>query len=317
MDLYQKEAKETIAFYPDPHVTKLTKRLAEKNDVPIERILVGNGAAELIFLLASCFREKKVRIIEPAFSEYRDACTAYGCEVDSFVLEEPWELHKEQMKQMVKGVDLLFLCSPNNPTGVRYSKEQIVTLLKEADKGNVTVVLDEAFYDFCEEKQGLQQLCHMFPHLIVLRSLTKMYAIAGLRLGYMIANERLIKKVKTFQPPWSVNGLAQSIGFHLLDEESFVTQSVHYLHTERERMRRALEQLDFFISPSTVNFYLLSERNKKDLKPLFLFLLHNGIVPRHTYNFNGLDGCYLRLAVKDRQSNDQLLRLLQNWRLQK
>ncbi len=303
-----------MANYPDPHVTQLTKLLAERNHVLTTQVLVGNGAAELIFLLASLFRDKKVRIIEPAFSEYRDACSAYGCRIESFILQEPWELKGETIKTIVSGVELLFLCSPNNPTGVRYPKATIVALLKEAEKANVHVVVDEAFYDFCEEQEGLEDLCHEFQNLIILRSLTKMYAIAGLRLGYMIADETVIRRLKALQPPWSVNGLAQKIGLSLLQDRSFVRDTVKKLHVERKWMKEKLEGLNFDISCSTVNFYLLSEKNKGDLHELFVYLLKRGIVARHTYNFNGLNGRYLRLAVKDRPSNEQLLLALMDWR---
>lgn len=314
LDTYQKEMVSTISAYPDPHVTDLTARLAQQNNIQTTNILVGNGAAELIFLIASLFRGKRVMIVEPAFSEYRDACEAHGCEVHSFVLEAPWQLEIEQLTMAIKHADLLFLCSPNNPTGVRYHDKQIITLLKEAEKAGVYVVIDEAFYDFCEEKRGLEPFLHSYPKLILLRSMTKIYAIAGLRLGYVMANERVVDDLKKLQPPWSVNGFAQKVGLSLLAEDSFVRKSVAELHSERKRMIPALEKLGFDVAPSTVNFYLLSEHKKEDLKSLFHFLAEHGIITRHTYNFKGLDGKYLRLAVKGRQSNDYLLQTLTKWR---
>ncbi len=308
------ESLSTISTYPDPHVTELRERLAQQNAVLSTQILVGNGAAELIFLLAGLFRGKKVRIVEPAFSEYRDACLAHDCQVQSLVLEAPWKLDKEHIKAAIKDIDLLFLCSPNNPTGIRYEDETIIALVEAAERAGIYVVIDEAFYDFCEQKRGLQELIHSYSKLILLRSMTKMYAIAGIRLGYMLANEELIQQIKKRQPPWSVNGLAQKIGLQLLDEDDFVKKSVADLSSERERMRNELVKLDFDISPSVVNFYLVSEQKKENLKPLMLFLAEHGIVARHTYNFNGLNGKYLRLAVKDKQANDRLLHVMAKWR---
>ncbi|NEU31059.1 threonine-phosphate decarboxylase [bacterium LRH843] len=310
----QHELVSTMKAYPDPHVTDLTKQLAENNDVHMSNVLVGNGAAELIFLLASLFRKKRVKIIEPAFSEYRDACVAFECVVESVVLEEPWELGEEHLSGLMEQTDLLFLCSPNNPTGARYQKDIIVSLLKGAEKEKTYVVIDEAFYDFCEEQEGLQDLLHSFSYLILLRSMTKMYAIAGLRLGYVLASEKIISQLKKLQPPWSVNGFAQKVGLSLLEEDSFARQSVAELHTERVRMKVALEQLDFDVAPSAVNFYLLSEKRKDDLVELFHFLAAHGVVVRHTYNFNGLNGKYLRIAVKGKESNDILLQTVKKWR---
>ena len=232
------------------------------------------------------------------------------------LLEAPWKLEKKHINEAIKDIDVLFLCSPNNPTGVRFEDETIVALVEAAEQAGVYVVIDEAFYDFCEQNKGLQELVHSYSKLILLRSMTKMYAIAGIRLGYMLADEKLIQQVKKRQPPWSVNGLAQKLGLQLLEEDAFVRQSVLSLSTERERMRAELVKLDFDISPSTVNFYLVSEQKKKDLKPLMLFLAEQGIVARHTYNFNGLNGKYLRLAVKDMQANDRLLHVMAKWRQQ-
>ncbi len=300
--------------YPEQDASKLAERLAEINDVKKEEIIVGNGAAELIFLLANVFQKKKVRIVEPAFSEYRDACLAHRCEVDRFVLTEPWQIEENMIASLVQNIDLLFLCRPNNPTGVRYANETIVALIKEANRRGVYVVIDEAFYDFCKDADPLHTLLRTYPNVIILRSLTKMYAIAGLRLGYAIATEAIIRRLKELQPPWSVNGIAQELGRMLLDEGDFVKKTAAFIEAERTWLKAQLEQLHFDVSPSTVNFFVLSEKEKGDLKELLRFLLKHGIVARHTYNFRGLDGNYLRFAVKDRKSNEKLLEVLKKWR---
>ncbi|MCM3713664.1 threonine-phosphate decarboxylase CobD [Alkalihalobacillus oceani] len=305
---------ETASAYPDPRGTALTHAVAVANDLQPENVLLGNGAAELIFLLAAHFRGKRVGIIEPAFSEYRDACEAYECEVESIVLPAPWELRLELIRPLLPVVDLLFLCSPNNPTGISYSRHAIVELLQAAEDHDVYLVVDQAFYDFCLEDVQLQHLLADHPRLILLRSLTKMYAIAGLRLGYLLAQPELLQAIARRQPPWSVNGFAQIAGMQALQEQSFVKQTVAMIAEERERVSAELERLSFVVSPSTVNFYLLSERKKQDMKPLLLFLAEKGVIARHTYNFNGLDGRYIRLAVKQPEANDRLIAVLKEWR---
>ena len=313
-DLNSDQLVSSIKAYPDPNVTDLTERLAFTNKVPKETILVGNGAAELIYLIAQLFENKHVAIVEPAFSEYREACEAFGCDITSIVLPPPWKLDVEKVTSTFSKIEALFICSPNNPTGVQYTEKEIIFLLEEAEKAGVYIILDEAFYDFSEEGVGLARLQRNFSRFIILRSLTKMFAIAGIRLGYLIADKNIIKKVSRYQPTWSVNGIAQHIGLKLLDERSFVTNTVENIHIERRRMTQLLQELDYIVSDSSVNFYLLGEETRIDLMPLFMFLVDKGIIARHTYNFSGLNGAYLRFAVKDRLSNNHLLAALSEWR---
>ncbi|WP_227936139.1 threonine-phosphate decarboxylase CobD [Alkalihalobacillus deserti] len=305
-----------MTHYPDPHVTELTSKLAQKNDVSENKVLVGNGAAELIFLIANFFQRKRVAIVEPAFSEYLDACQAFECTVTSIVLPPPWQLDLNLVLSAICDIDVLFLCSPNNPTGVRYELADIIDLVDEAEKQGTYVVLDEAFYDFSEDGYGLHRLVNQFSNLLIVRSLTKMFAIAGIRLGYLLANADLIEELKKRQPTWSVNGIAQQVGLTLLKEVSFVQQTVLNIHQERRRVTRLLKDLDYFVSDSAVNFYLLAERDRRDTMPMLVFLLEKGIIARHTYNFNGLNGGYLRLAVKNSECNDQLVDALSAWRKQ-
>ncbi|ERN54114.1 threonine-phosphate decarboxylase CobD [Alkalihalophilus marmarensis] len=312
----QSDLKEAISAYPEPHAEQLTAALARYLKVDKSRLLAGNGAAELIFHLAHIYQGKKVLLIEPAFSEYRDACEANGCEVESLVLEDPWKINIKQLEGRLAGVDLMFLCAPNNPTGTTYSMEEMSEILNCAKNHNTIVVIDEAFYDFQESRQTLIGDINQFQHLIILRSMTKMYGIAGVRLGYMIASPSLIQRVKNIQPPWSVNGLAQKIGQNLLEDSTLVNETASYIKTERLRMKTELEKMDFSVSDSVVNFYLLSEKDKRDLRPLMIFLIEHKIIPRHTYSFNGLNGRYLRLAVKTKDENNTLLSVLKKWREQ-
>ncbi len=305
---------EMLTSYPDPEVTQLKSELADSFGINSSMLLIGNGAAELIFLIANVFQNKRVAIIEPAFSEYRDACIAYGCEVTSIILSPPWILTYEEVEPYLQGTDLLFLCTPNNPTGVTYDEKEIVKIIKKADTTGTSVVIDEAFFDFTMSQKTFSNLISEYSNLVILRSLTKMYAIAGLRLGYVIGPPILMKKMKERQPPWSVNGLAQQVGLQLLQEKAYVKETVAKVSSERERVKREAEQLGFSVSDSSVNFYLLSEPSLQNMDHVMKFLIKKGIIVRHTYNFNGLEGNYLRCAVKTKEENDLLLASLKEWR---
>ncbi|WP_216831676.1 threonine-phosphate decarboxylase CobD [Alkalihalobacterium elongatum] len=306
----------TIHSYPDPYASKLREKLALQNNISKDQLLIGNGAAELILLIANYFRKKKILVVEPTFSEYREACVAYECEVIRFQLfhDENWHVNLEGLLEAIKDVDAMFLCQPNNPTGTMLDQAILLKLIQRAKEKDVTVVIDEAFYDFSDKEVSILPYINDLQNIIVLRSLTKMYAIPSLRLGYLISNDEVVNKLKKFQQPWSVNGIAQQVGLECISDEQHVIRTRTFIRSEREWLFHVLTQVGYEVSPSVVNFYLLKPKgSNEDLKPLIIFMIENGIIPRHTYNFLGLEGKYIRLAIKTRAENDMLLNVLGRW----
>ncbi|WP_078428542.1 threonine-phosphate decarboxylase CobD [Alkalihalobacterium alkalinitrilicum] len=307
---------EAITTYPDPHASQLREKLANDLNVSIDQLIVGNGAAELILLIANYFRKKRVLIVEPTFSEYRDACLTYDCEIIRYQLlqESSWDIQVESLLEAINGVDILFLCHPNNPTGTTIERSTLIQVFSRAREKNVTVIIDEAFYDFCTENVSVIPYIEEFHNLVVLRSLTKMYAIPSLRLGYVVARKEFVSELKKFQQPWSVNGMAQQVGLDCISDEEHAIDTKTFIREERKRMFKLLSDIGYEVSPSVVNFYLLKPKGtNEDLTPLITFLIRNGVIPRHTYNFLGLEGKYIRLAIKTRQDNDLLLSVLERW----
>lgn len=308
-----------VSDYPDPQKQSITKKIAKKNSVPIDCLLVGNGGAELISIVGKMFHQKRVVIVQPAFSEYEIACRVNECKVFNHHLQEgDWQLSPEQLIHFLDdvGAEALFLCTPNNPTGVVYREEDVLKIVRACHQRQITVVIDEAFYDFYSMQQSYIKYLHHYPNLIILRSLTKMYAIAGLRLGYAIAHPEVMKVISSYQPHWSVNGVALQAGEICLDEFEYVETTVRFICKERARLFCFLKENQFAVSASQVNFYLLRDVLRVDQLPLFRFLLKKGIVPRHTANFPGLDGRWLRFAIKQPDENDSLMEALIEWRTQ-
>lgn len=305
-----------IEDYPDPTSKKLRSALAAHEGIDENNILIGNGAAELIFLLANVFRERDVLIVDPTFSEYRTASETFGCRVHSFALleENDWQLDVDSLVAELSGKNALFLCNPNNPTGVRYDKQRLLSMIEKANELAVTVVIDEAFYDFCSEADTLVSNVNEYSNLVILRSFTKMFAIPGIRLGWLAASAEMISRLESLKPHWSVNAVAAEIGMLCLHEPDYAARTRKAIEAERERMKAEVKKLDFVVSNSCVNYYLLREAEKMNMQPLLRFLIKEGIVPRHTENFIGLDGCYLRLAVRKQEENDRLLKALESWR---
>lgn len=280
-----------------------------------EEILIGNGGSQIISLVGRLLAGKRVLIVEPAFSEYEKACQVNDCDLSYFQLEEGWEIDFEALRERLSYVDAMFLCNPSNPTGLYYSQEVILPILIECQKQNCLLILDEAFHDFVMDYEPMAPLIKDYKNLILLRSLTKMFAIPGLRLGYVIANREIIAKLSDYQPHWSVNSVALAIGNLCIEEDKYIENTVQFITSERKALVTFYEENGFEVSPSKVNFYLLRDSQLIDQYPLFQWLLKKGIVPRHTFNFPGLDGRWLRFAIRTSAENRKLMEAVQEWRM--
>jgi threonine-phosphate decarboxylase len=317
---YQKHLHTWLSEYPDPHSTLLKRRISEVDNTPLENLFIGNGAAQCIFLLAQYFKGKTVGVIGPTFVEYEKASRLFGSAVKEFVLshELGWAIELDQVRSLLEEVDVLYICNPNNPTGTVIDKDNMKEIIQLAKKANTYLVIDEAFYDFSSIPCTVVQEVSQHDHVIVLRSLTKMYKLAGIRIGYVAAPPTIIETITSFSAPWSVNRIAQELALHVLSNQSYADGIRGRIDEERNRVKNELRDIGFHTSNSTVNFYLLStdHPNKENLEQLIQYLLKNGIVPRHTYNFKGLEGNFLRLAVKDVDSNNKLIQHLKGWKEQ-
>ncbi|KZN98128.1 threonine-phosphate decarboxylase CobD [Pseudobacillus badius] len=303
----------SVSDYPDPYGQTVTGQIARLNGVTDQQVVLGNGAAELIQFLGQLWRGQKVVIAQPAFSEYEAACRVYGCEIDNVFLNKGGSLPVHELAAKAHDAAALFICTPNNPSGLAFPVEEIAQLLECLSSSGCKVVIDEAFYDFAGSSTVVP-LLQDYSNLIILRSLTKMYAIAGLRIGYLLAAEPLALQIARFRPHWNINAIALKAAETVLADPSFAERSRKRIAAERERMFQFLEKQGFQFTRSVVNFYLLRDPVLEDQKPLFLFLLKKGIVLRHTYNYPGLAGRWLRTSVKTEAENNQLREALLEWK---
>lgn len=305
-----------IGVYPEPHSETLVQVLAKKHQVKKEHVLVGNGATECIYLLAHSFSRKKVLIVEPTFTEYKKALEQYDCQVDAFVLreEEEFQCAFDKLAKRAQDYDAVFICNPNNPTGVLYESDSFITFILKMNEQKKYVVIDEAFIDFVQNGTSMISYCRSFDYLIILRSLTKIFHLAGVRIGYLVsANPQTIAHIKQWQQPWSVNALAQQLALRCVDQSSFIHQIQEYIAQERVKMTAFLTTYHFPFIPSETNFLLIKAPLGQSTESLFYFLLKEGIVPRHTYNFETLQGEYLRIAIKRPKENERLKNALRSF----
>ncbi|MEC0270680.1 threonine-phosphate decarboxylase CobD [Paenibacillus anseongense] len=303
------DAWRDVVKYPDPAVRELRHKLAQKYEIEMESILVGNGAAELIDLTARVLKPAVTGLARPSFSEYEEAIHKTGGRIYNIPLRSShqFELQQPDVEAALSAVDLFFLGHPNNPTG-RLLPRHVVESLLESGR---SCVLDEAFMDFVpdEQEHSFLKLASTSRKLVVIRSMTKFYSIPGIRLGFMVAHPDLIREIRQQQVQWSVNYLAQRIGTAVLEDEEFELASRHWLQDEKAWLTGQLRQLGLDVVPTDVNFVLFSFPPELGLtiKQAQKHMGQMGILIRDASLFEGLNEQYGRVAIRLREDNERLI----------
>ena len=332
-----KKGVDFLHRYPDSSSHRMRRKLANYLNLSSDNIIIGNGATELIYLISRYFKEEvhtpKVVIVAPTFSDYQRSISLVGGQVQHHLLSPEmcslrsptaspygFQLNLDRLIADAMevehpdgdGADILFICTPNNPTGQLFQKSQIIALTTTLPK--TIIVVDEAFLDFTDAPHH-NSVCRdviNFPNLIMLRSMTKLFAIPGLRLGYLVAHQDQVECLNQYKEPWTVNIFAQIAGEMLLDETDYVRKTRKLVKAEREFLFNQLKQLSWLTPfPSTANF-LLVRIEGKDLHATILKekLIKKGILIRNCSNFVGLDESFFRIAVKKRDENLKLISAL-------
>ncbi|MDS9472315.1 threonine-phosphate decarboxylase CobD [Sporosarcina pasteurii] len=304
-----------MTAYPDPTGEPFLSATARFHQVKKDCVFVGNGAAELLTLLAERYRGKKAIVVHPTFSEYESTLRVKDVQIKRIVLSEEngFQLPIEAIQHAMENADVLYLCTPNNPTGILPTRDEITELIRHGKTVGCEIVLDEAFIDFVDEALSFIPEIKLYANLIVVRSMTKMYAIPGIRLGYVVAHPSVIEQIKKFAPHWNVNGIAASIGETCLKEKAFVENSVEHSAREREKLVDFLLAHECFVTESVANFLSFKLNRNRSTRQLYEYLLKRGIVLRHSENFLGMDGNWLRVGVKSEADMHVLKEELAKW----
>lgn len=303
------DINKNLAFlrdYPDPDSRQLISLLAKELKVDPASVLCGNGSTELIYLAARALKPKKALIPAPTFSEYERACKINNeLSVIRYPLKKEgnFNIIPEDFIKHMENSDAAFLCNPNNPTGGLTGKDDVLKIAHAARKLKCYLVVDEAFMDFCPEHSVVNEVGNN-PYLIVLRSMTKFYALAGLRIGYGIFPKRLMPLLIKQKEPWTVNSAAQRAAAIALKDDQYRDKTFKLIKTEKQFLEKGFRRLGMDFFPSKANFYLLKS---KSTDKLFSRLRDKGILVRNCGNFKGLGGAYLRVAVRSRKENQTLL----------
>lgn len=294
--------------YPDPSHTKLREAIAEREQVRPEQVICGNGAAELIFSLVLAKKPKRALIPAPTFYEYEQALHSVGCEIRRYYLKEEhmFGFCPDFLEEVTEEVDLVFLCNPNNPTGLSVQPEFLHQILKRCEGCDTLLVVDECFQDFLEEPVSMKPFLNESENLFLLRAFTKMYALAGLRLGYgLCGSPKLLWKIREHRQPWCVSAPAQTAGIAAARDVGFALESRREIGEERERLKEELIKSGFYVLDSKANYLFF-----KGPVNLYERCLEQGFLIRDCRNYEGLSPGWFRIAVRSPKENDALLEVL-------
>ena len=305
------------SVYPDPECRELKIGILEylRLNVDPEWINVGNGAIEIIHNFARAFVRSKVVIPAPTFCEYERASKLMNAQI-TFVPLENLNMDAEAIIKEAKHSDAIYLCNPNNPTGLLSSKS--IKKILECVKYPTIILLDESFIELVSNgdmSDSIVGKIEEFDNLVVIRSLTKSFGLAGLRVGYSISNPKLGKKLSSYQIPWHVNGIAQSAALCALRDYHHLIKSRILIEKERKFMQCYIKRKTQLFIPivSDVNYFLIRLKKIKSTKLQNVLLNRDGILVRDCATFNGMEsGEYIRVSVKKHNDNELLLQALES-----
>lgn len=305
------EAVEKCQEYPDIMAEKLKEAMSAMLSVPSQYLLFGNGASELFMAVIHTIKPAKVLIPVPSFYGYEYAAKACNSEIEYYVMkeEEQFGLTEDFFHALTEDVDVLFLANPNNPTGKLLDREYLKALLAHCKEKGIYVVLDECFLDFCENAESPLSEIEAYEHAILIRAFTKIFAIPGVRLGYLInSSPSLLSRIKEQLPEWNLSVFAQKAGLACTGQQAYIEKTVEYVKTEKQYLSDKLSRLGFEVYPGEANFILIRSKTE-----LYKKLLEQGILIRDCSNFRGLTKGYYRIAVKTREENDILLKIIEEF----
>lgn len=304
------DAAETADRYPDPLCRLLCRKVAAYEQVRESYVLCGNGAADLIFRAVMARKPKKALLTAPTFAEYEAALEVCECRPQYYFLREENDFRLDEgfLKAIVSGVDMVFLCEPSNPAGVSAPREFLLRVAKQCSRCNALLILDECFNGFLEEpkEHTLKSILAEFPNLVIIRAFTKLYGMAGVRLGYALcADSVLVEKMRRAGQPWAVSSLAQAAGEAALGEDEYVEEVRRTVMRERSWMTGQFKNMGLRVVPGEANYLLFYCR-----VPLMEPLRRRGILLRSCSNYRGLDEGWYRTAVRTHEENIRLIQAM-------
>jgi threonine-phosphate decarboxylase len=318
VEAYHRAASQ-IGRYPAPYASRLEEKIAESLRIDPECVLAGNGTTQLIYLLARVLEPHAPHVVIPTFNEIANALIAASSMPNAIVLDAAREFRFERRAisaAIESGADAIFIGRPNSPTGTSLTFEEAEHVAQEASPRGACCIFDEAFLDFAADDRSMATIAAHDPRVIVLRSMTKIFAIPGLRLGYLVSRPDTIIRLRNALEPWSVNMVAEEVGLACLDvAPHFIAQTRRLVAKERDRMTAALEKNPrVHVIASLANFLMLGTNDETETGEFARYLLRHRIAIRDLAKLPGAGRGFYRIGLRAIADNDLLLDAVCNWR---
>lgn len=302
------ESVAKIEHYPDVRCEALRKAISRFEQVNMEEILCGNGAAELFFAAVQAVCPQKALVIAPSFSEYEEALRSVGAEVEYYYLceEDNFQIREDYVDKLSEEIDMIFLCNPNNPTGQTIDRDMLIKILDCCKKQNIVVILDECFLEFLDEpnRYEMSDLRGEYPNLLIIKAFTKIFSMPGLRLGYAISsNQDILEEMSWKLQQWNVSVPAQMAGVAALEKpKEYIRQTREYVSGQREYMRNIMKMMGYVVFASKANYLFFKGRPGLEKEAL-----EAGFLIRDCQNYEGLSEGFYRIAVRTKEENERLI----------
>lgn len=301
--------------YPDPLCRELSAAIAAHEGLLPENVLCGNGASDLIYRAVLALKPARALVLAPTFADYEAALHTVGCTVNRYELYESsgWQLEDDFIDSITDDTNMVFLCSPNNPTGVPLERAIILSVLERCREIGAILVVDECFNGFLEEPESwsvhpviLRQ--KKDSPLLILKAFTKLYGMAGIRLGYALSsNTELLEKMRAAGPGWNVSGVAQKAGAAALKETAYLQTSLALIRTERAKLKAFLTKAGCTKLSGDANYIFFYSR----IPELDKKFRDRGILIRNCDNYPALGGGWYRIGVRAPEENERFIQALQ------
>lgn len=306
------ESFKSIESYPDIKYRRLKASISKYLGCKKENLLVGNGAVEIIDIFTNL--ANRVVLLTPSFLEYEERALVHKKELIEITYKDDFTIDLDKIEKILQKGDLLILGNPNNPTGLRIEKEKLIEIYNLVKEKDANLLLDEAFFEFAPLDYDSVEVFKdkAYENLGIIRAATKFFAIPGLRLGYGVTSLSIKGEIDKYQMPWTVNALADIAGQYIFDKEEYIKASKDYIEIERNYLLEELSKIKEIIPYKTHSNYMLIKLLKYDEEYIFDLLLKYGIVIRKCASFKTLGKDHIRVAIKDRKSNEILVSSLKN-----
>lgn len=314
-------SRHLLNHYPDPHCWDLRQALAEFWHIDPEQIVIGNGSTELIDVLPRALGLHRLLVVQPTFSEYAAAVGRAGGQAIPLYASRSrqYALPIERLRQMMetgrsdgRSIDGIVICHPNSPTGQACSADDIARVASIARRQGLWLMIDEAFADYCPERSVLPHAAS-WPHVVVLRNMTKFYALPGLRVGYAVATLTVARRLRRQLPPWSISMMGQIAALAALSDAAHAQKSLRFMARERERLKRLFAALPgCSVLPTYANYFLMELPRGWHAREVVEQLRNEGLLIRDCSSVPGCNTRSIRLAVRSPQENDRLIQALSN-----